>query len=78
MCSRGVRSGFKAYPPVKGDEAAEDEEDAIVVNSAVGRALRGGSFDAQASYVRSASRINNVPTFRAFDFGFRPARTLAR
>ena len=69
---------FKAYPPVKGDEAAEDEEDAIVVNSAVGRALRGGSFDAQASYVRSASRINNVPTFRAFDFGFRPARTLAR
>lgn len=27
--------------------------------------------------MRSASRINNVPTFRAFDFGFRPARTIA-
>jgi formylglycine-generating enzyme required for sulfatase activity len=39
--------------------------------------LRGGSFDALASYVRSASRISNVPTFRPNDFGFRPARTIA-
>jgi serine/threonine protein kinase/formylglycine-generating enzyme required for sulfatase activity len=68
---------FKPYPSVRGDLAALDQEDARVVSSAVSRVLRGGSFDAQASYVRSASRINNVPSFRAFDFGFRPARTLA-
>jgi formylglycine-generating enzyme required for sulfatase activity len=72
------QESFKPYPSVKGDEAALDQEDGPVVSSAVGRALRGGSFDAQASYVRSASRINNVPNFRAFDFGFRPTRTLAR
>ena len=71
------QESFKPYPSVHGDEPALDQEDGPVVSSTVGRALRGGSFDAQASYVRSASRINNVPTFRASDFGFRPARTLA-
>ncbi len=71
------QESFKPYPSVKGDLAAEDQEDALVVSSAAGRVLRGGSFDAQASYVRSATRISNVPTFRAYDFGFRPARTLA-
>ncbi len=67
----------KPYPSVKGEESAEDREDSLVVSGAVGRVLRGGSFDAQASYVRSASRISNVPAFRAYDFGFRPARTLS-
>ena len=71
------QESFKPYPSVKGEESAEDQEDGLVVSSAVGRVLRGGSFDAQASYVRSASRISNVPAFRAYDFGFRPARTLA-
>ncbi len=71
------QESFKAYPSVKDDEAALDQEDGLVVSSAAGRALRGGSFDAQASYVRCASRINNVPTFPPFDFGFRPARTVA-
>ena len=70
------QESFKAVSSVKGDEAAEDREDELVVSSTVGRVLRGGSFDAQASYVRSASRISNVPAFRAYDFGFRPARTL--
>jgi eukaryotic-like serine/threonine-protein kinase len=76
------QESFKPYPFVQGEESAEDQEDdpedGLVVSSAVGRVLRGGSFDAQASYVRSASRISNVPAFRAYDFGFRPARTLAR
>jgi eukaryotic-like serine/threonine-protein kinase len=72
------QESFKPYPSVNGEEAAEDQEDGLMVSNAVGRVLRGGSFDAQASYVRSASRINNVPTFRAYDFGFRPARTIAR
>jgi formylglycine-generating enzyme required for sulfatase activity len=69
------QESFKPYPSVKCEESAEDVEDELVVGSTVGRVLRGGSFDAQASYVRSASRINNVPTFGAYDFGFRPGRT---
>ena len=67
----------KPYPSLKGDQTAVDHEDGPEVSNNAGRALRGGSYDAQASYVRSASRINNVPTFGAFDFGFRPARTIA-
>jgi formylglycine-generating enzyme required for sulfatase activity len=67
----------RPYPWVEGEGSAEDREDGLVVSNAVGRVLRGGSFDAQASYVRSASRISNVPTFRPHDFGFRPARTIA-
>ena len=72
------QESFKPYPSANGEESAEDREDGQVVSGAVGRVLRGGSFDAQASYVRSASRISNVPAFRAYDFGFRPARTFAR
>ena len=71
------QESFKAYPSLRGDVAALDKEDGPAVSNESGRAPRGGSFDAQASYVLSASRINNVPTFRAFDFGFRPARTIA-
>jgi formylglycine-generating enzyme required for sulfatase activity len=67
----------RPYPSVEGEGSAEDRQDGLTVNSGEGRALRGGSFDAQASYVRSASRISNVPTFRPHDFGFRPARTIA-
>jgi formylglycine-generating enzyme required for sulfatase activity len=37
--------------------------------------LRGGSFNNQASNVRSANRNNNVPTNRYILNGFRPART---
>jgi formylglycine-generating enzyme required for sulfatase activity len=65
------------YPSVKVEESALDQEDSLEVGGGVGRVLRGGSFDAQASYVRSASRISNVPAFRAQDFGFRLARTFA-
>jgi formylglycine-generating enzyme required for sulfatase activity len=67
----------RPYPSVEGEGSAEDQEDGLVVSSSTGRVLRGGSFDAVASYVRSASRISNVPTFRPYDFGFRPARTIA-
>ena len=48
-----------------------------MVSSTISRVLRGGSFGDQASYVRSANRISNVPAFRDFLFGFRPARTSA-
>ncbi len=40
------------------------------------RVLRGGSFNNQASNVRSANRNNNVPTNRNNNNGFRPASTL--
>jgi formylglycine-generating enzyme required for sulfatase activity len=67
----------RPYPSVEGEGSAGDRADGLVVSSSMGRVLRGGSFDAVASYVRSASRISNVPTFRPYDFGFRPARTIA-
>jgi formylglycine-generating enzyme required for sulfatase activity len=66
--------GFKEYPAGKGDEAAEDEEDALVVTSTENRALRGGSFLSPPSNVRSADRSGNVPAFRSYR-GFRLART---
>jgi formylglycine-generating enzyme required for sulfatase activity len=68
---------FPFSPSVEGEGSAEDQEDGLVVSSSMGRVLRGDSFDAVASYVRSASRISNVPTFRPYDFGFRPARSIA-
>ena len=45
------------------------------VQGKVGRVLRGGSFFFQASRVRSAYRLNDVPTNRDVDFGLRVART---
>jgi formylglycine-generating enzyme required for sulfatase activity len=40
-----------------------------------GRVLRGGSFNARTSYVRSANRNINHPDPRNYGFGFRAART---
>src|SRR5271157_2356963 len=40
------------------------------------RVLRGGSFNNQASNVRSANRNNNVPADRNNNNGFRAASTL--
>jgi serine/threonine protein kinase/formylglycine-generating enzyme required for sulfatase activity len=65
---------IKAYP--EGNKATEDTEDELVVTSTDSRVLRGGSFLSQASDVRSAFRINNVPSTRNSIFGFRAARTL--
>jgi formylglycine-generating enzyme required for sulfatase activity len=67
---------FKAYPTGKGNEAAEDQEDELVVTSTDRRVLRGRSFFYQASNVRSADRNSNLPTVRTSDFGVRLARTL--
>ena len=70
------QESYKEYPKVKDEEAVEDKEDELVIVSTDSRVLRGGSFDDQASFVRSAYRINNVPTNRDNNDGFRPARTL--
>ncbi len=44
-------------------------------NDEILRVLRGGSFYAQTSFVRSAHRRRRDPTSRRFEFGFRPSRT---
>ena len=69
------QESLKAYPAGKGDEAAEDQEDGLVVVSIRGRVLRGGSYLYQASNVRSAFRLNLVPASRTNINGFRAART---
>jgi formylglycine-generating enzyme required for sulfatase activity len=68
---------YKEYPAGKGDEVVEDQEDGLEVTGTDARVLRGGSFREQASYFRSADRVNYLPTGRNNQFGIRPARTLA-
>ena len=63
------------YPVAEGEEAVIDKEGKLVVISTDRRVLRGGSFNYQASLVRSSDRSNDVPPFRDYNSGFRPART---
>jgi formylglycine-generating enzyme required for sulfatase activity len=63
------------YPTTKSEEIIEDKEDICTINVQKSRVLRGGSFSDRASLVRSAHRGRDVPTDRALDVGFRPART---
>ncbi len=56
---------YRPYVRGRGEEVVEDEEDDILVISTDSRVLRGGSFYDQASNVRSANRLNNVPTNRS-------------
>jgi formylglycine-generating enzyme required for sulfatase activity len=70
------QESYKAYPTGKGEEAAEDKEDALVISPTQSRVLRGGSFSYQALNLRSASRLYDAPTLRGNDNGFRVARTL--
>jgi formylglycine-generating enzyme required for sulfatase activity len=62
------------YPKATGNEAIEDKEDILDIEGKE-RVLRGGSFDDQAVYVRSAFRYRVVPTARYSYIGCRPART---
>ena len=39
------------------------------------RLLRGGSFHDLPAFVRSAFRSRYAPSFRFFNYGFRPSRT---
>ena len=59
------------------DEAEKEKatKDAANVHKDSSRVLRGGSFDDQASNVRSAGRNDSVPAYRGNSGGFRPART---
>jgi eukaryotic-like serine/threonine-protein kinase len=74
--STWCQESYKVYPTGKGEEAAEDKEDELVISPTKTRMLRGGSFRIHASYERSAYRLSAVPTFRSMFNGFRVARTL--
>src|SRR5262249_34825436 len=66
---------FAAYSTMKDGERIEDKEDIYSINNQNSRVVRGGSFDNQASNVRSADRNRDAPADRSNDTGFRPART---
>ena len=70
------QDAYEAYDKGGAGKATEDIEVKTDKNSNVSRVLRGGSFLDLASYLRSASRLNYVPTIRDNSDGFRPARTL--
>jgi eukaryotic-like serine/threonine-protein kinase len=67
---------YKEYLIGKEGEVVEDREGDLVIATTPSRVLRGGSFFTQESIVRSANRLNNVPTSRININGFRPARTI--
>jgi formylglycine-generating enzyme required for sulfatase activity len=50
-------------------------EETLTISRESHRVLRGGGFTVQPLYLRSACRVNNVPSFRSDYIGFRPART---
>jgi formylglycine-generating enzyme required for sulfatase activity len=63
------------YTPGAEGKPSEDREDEQDITDKLGRVLRGGSFLNLSWFVRCASRLRNVPTYRLYDVGFRPART---
>jgi formylglycine-generating enzyme required for sulfatase activity len=65
------------YSKAFGDHAVEDKDGEEVIISTHNRVMHGGSFNSRPSNVRSASRYDQVPTFRFLAFGFRPARTIS-
>ena len=67
---------YLAYPNATGDQTIDDKEGDLNIISTASRVLRGGGFNYQAKYLRSAYRYNYVPTNRNQHYGFRVARTL--
>jgi len=72
------QNAYEAYAKGRAGQATDDTEDiqdTRGINSTTKRALRGGSLGDPASYLRPVLRNPNVPTVRAANLGFRPART---
>jgi hypothetical protein len=61
--------------PRQADRVFEDVPTTQPAESEEGRVQRGGSFNAPAGFVRSATRNNSHPGDHRSFFGFRPART---
>src|SRR5262249_27441943 len=70
------QESYKDYPGPKDAGVFEDKEDFLSIELSNSRVLRGGSFNTQASIVRSAYRLRYVPSLRVINVGFRPVRTL--
>jgi eukaryotic-like serine/threonine-protein kinase len=71
--STWCEESYRPYP--SGEEVTEDKEDPALDKNLV-RVVRGGSFDHNASGVRSAYRDYYSPTIGDVYFGLRVARTL--
>jgi formylglycine-generating enzyme required for sulfatase activity len=57
------------------DKIIVDKDDITYISDGESSPLRGGSFGNRAVYARSAYRSGNVPAYRGFYIGCRPART---
>jgi serine/threonine protein kinase/formylglycine-generating enzyme required for sulfatase activity len=68
------QESYQGYPD-GANGSIEDNEDIYGINTQHSRVLRGGSFSAPASNVRSSSRNYLGPAHRFNSLGFRPART---
>ena len=66
-----VYRGYPSATPEAFNDAPGDE----AVSEPVSRVVRGGAFNSQPAFVRSASRYYNSPANRSHYIGFRPART---
>ena len=66
---------YARYQPEKDGVSIDDIIILEYINEKIPRLLRGGAFDDQPAYVRSALRYRNAPSYRVASLGFRPART---
>ncbi len=66
----------RPYPTASEGTAVEDQEDELGVDPTDSRLLRGGSFYFLPSLMCSAYRNHDLPTYRYYLSGIRPARTL--
>jgi formylglycine-generating enzyme required for sulfatase activity len=73
------QGGTVQYPAGTEERPAGDRaqpNDVLGVKTRFARILRGGSFNSQAWFVRSAFRGADAPTVTLRVVGFRPARTV--
>jgi formylglycine-generating enzyme required for sulfatase activity len=66
---------YLAYPQ-QTNKVFEDAPPTQPVEPGDRHVLRGGAFNVQPIYVRSANRNDNLPGDHYHSFGFRPVRTL--
>ena len=64
----------ESYQPYK--ENDDKEDNALAIDPTQVRLVRGGSFNYQSKYARSAARNRSIPENRGYSFGLRPARTI--
>jgi len=70
------QDGFKPYRTASDGKAVDDAEDELPVSVTASRVLRGGAYNYESKYIRSAYRYNYPPSNRNQHYGFRVARTI--